>query len=156
MSRRGASPPSAGFSLVEVVLALALLGSVLIAVSGLFVLASRQLDSGRGQTTALAVARDILEEMNGWSFTWLYEGHQIAGGQPAGSTSTLDPGYAARWQPRLDELGAAHAVIELESVAVGGGLPPDLDQASAIRVRVTVFWSEGERDRQVELATVRM
>jgi len=151
MSRR-----SAGFSLVEVVLALALLGSVLIAVSGLFVLASRQLDSGRGQTTALAVARDILEEMNGWSFSWLYEGHGISGTGPAGSVDTLGAGYASKWQPRLDLLGAAHAVIELESVAAGLGTPPNLDQTTAIRVRVTVYWSEGDRQRQVELATVRM
>lgn len=146
---------SDGFSLVEVVLALALLGSVLIAVSGLFVLASRQLESGRGQTTALAVARDILEEMNGWSFGWLYEGHGISGAQTGGFVDTRSAGYASKWQPRLDMLGEAHAVIELESV-VATGTPPDLDQATAIRVRVTVYWSEGDRNRQVELAAVRM
>ena len=61
-----------GFSLVEVVVALGLLSAVLISISGLFVLAHKQVDGGRKHSVALSVARDILEEMDGWSFRQLY------------------------------------------------------------------------------------
>ena len=68
-----ASRRQAGFSLVEVVVALGLLAAVLISISGLFVLAHKQVDGGRKNSVALSVARDILEEMDGWSYRQLYQ-----------------------------------------------------------------------------------
>ena len=59
---------SAGFSLPEVTIALGLLGSVLVSMAGLFVMAERIVHGGRDHTTALSIARDILEETNGWHF----------------------------------------------------------------------------------------
>ena len=50
MRRRGDS----GFSLVEVVIAMALLAGVLIAISGLFIIGGAQVKSGRKSTEALA------------------------------------------------------------------------------------------------------
>ena len=146
-----------GFSLVEVIIALALLGAVLISLSGLFVLGARQVRSGRDHSVALSVARDIHEEMNGWSFRWLHEGLGVDGSGLSATVDTRDTGFAAKWQARLDrDLENAHALIELSSVSDAGGGPPALAHAEAIRIRVTVFWDHGLRTRSAELAAVRM
>lgn len=146
-----------GFSLVEVIIALALLGAVLISLSGLFVLGARQVRSGRDHSIALSVARDIQEEMNGWSFHWQHEAFGVDATQVTATVDSRSPGYASKWQTLLErELQEAHALIELSSVSDAGGGPPALQDAEAIRVRVTVFWQEGLRTRSAALAAVRM
>ena len=61
-----------GFSLVEVVLALGILAGVLISIAGLFIIGGRQVKSGRTSSEALAQAKEITEEMNGWGYTQLW------------------------------------------------------------------------------------
>ena len=147
-----------GFSLVEVVLALGLLAGVLISIAGLFILGSKQVESGRTATEALSVARGILEEMNGWGFGQTYQLYGIDGS--AATTATIDTrnaGYAQKWQPTLDNaLFNSHAEILIESLGPVGGPIPILNATRAIRVVVTVHWSEGPRNRQIRLGTVRM
>ena len=158
MSGRGAGPGRVGrgFSLVEVVIALGLLAGVLIAISGLFVLANRQLDGGRNNSIALATARDILAEMDGWVFRQVYTTFGFDGAAGAYTVDTRANGYAARWQAELESrLAESHAEIVIES-AVDSGSGPALRSARAIRVRITVYWSEGLRSRQVSLATLRV
>jgi type II secretory pathway pseudopilin PulG len=145
-----------GFSLVEVVIALGLLAGVLIAISGLFVLANRQLDGGRNQSIALATARDILEEIDSWGFHQVYSTFGLDGASSAYTVDSRTNAYAARWQAELESrLAEAHAEIVIESAADSGS-GPALHQARAIRVRVTVRWSDGLRPRQVSLATLRI
>jgi len=153
--RRGGRT-GAGFSLVEVVIALGLLAGVLISISGLFVLANRQLDGGRKQSIALAVARDIVEEMDGWGFRQVYTTFGLDGTDGSYAVDTRTNSYAGRWQSELvSRLGEAHAEIVIES-AVDSGPGPALRDARAIRVRVTVHWNEGLRSRQVSLAALRI
>ena len=145
-----------GFSLVEVVIALGILGGVLVSIAGLFVLGTRQVQSGRNATEALAVARTILEEMQGWGFRQTYDLFQDAGCDPAGtSVCTVDSSgnvLAGKWQLQLDEaLPDSHAEIAIESVE---GIK--LNSSSGLRLRVTVFWQEGERERSVRLVAVRL
>ena len=146
----------AGFSLVEVVIALGLLAGVLISISGLFVLANRQLDGGRNQSIALSVARDILEEMDGWGYRQTYSTFGFDGTAGSYSVDSRTNGYAGKWQADLEsELKESHAEIVIES-AVDSGPGPALRDARAIRVRITVHWSEGRRSRQVSLASLRV
>jgi Tfp pilus assembly protein PilV len=147
---------SAGFSLVEVVVALGLLAGVLISISGLFVLANRQLDGGRNHSMALAVARDILEEMDGWSFAQLYSGLGSDGSSATLAVDSRVAGPASKWQEQLaEELIDCRAEILLESI-VDSGMPPALRDAQAIRVQVTVYWKEGLRERSARLTAVRV
>ena len=145
-----------GFSLVEAIIALGLLAGVLISIAGLFILGGKQLSSGRNSTEALSVARGILEEMQGWGFqqTWLAYG--IDGTtQMAATVDTRTNGYASKWQPTLDDkLFNGYGLIDIESLA--NGAPPVLKNTRFIRVVVTIFWSEGNRQRQIRLGTVRM
>jgi len=157
MHRESRPRDELGFSLVEVILALALLGTVLIAMSGLFTLGSRQVDAGRKHTEALSAAQDILEEMSVWSFRGLYESF---GGDGSTSTFTIDTltnDFAKQWQPYLAENFApgSFAGISLSSVTESG-TPPPLSSARCIRVTVTVYWAEALRERNVQLTMLRL
>ena len=147
---------SAGFSLPEVTVALGILGSVLISMAGLFVMAERIVHGGKHQTEALAIARNILEETNGWHFDGLYETFGLDGSASSYALDSRTQPYAAGWQAMLDQdLGSAHAEITLESVEDGGSTPA-LRDARCIRVSVTVHWRDEQRSREVSVATVRM
>jgi prepilin-type N-terminal cleavage/methylation domain-containing protein len=158
MSRTAQQPRAQdGFTLVEVMMAVALLGSVMISLSGLFVLGIHQLKSGRAQSTALSVGRDIMEEMQGWHFEHLYAAYGEDGSATAYVIDTRTHSFAAPWQAVLaDGLApGAYAEIEIESVS-DTGPPPALDAATCIRVSVTVYWTEDLRERRLSLATTRM
>lgn len=143
-----------GFSLVEVVIALGLLAGVLITISGLFIIGNRQVKSGRTQSEALAVAETILEEMDGWGFRQTYQLFGFDGTATSHSVDSRVNAYASKWQPVLDEsLANSWAIVDITSLGTG---PPTLATTKAIRVVVTVNWSEGARNRQVRVGTVRM
>ena len=149
-----------GFSLIEVVVALALLAGVLISIAGLFVIGARQVESGRESTEALSVARGIIEQMNKWGFKQTYE---LFGANGTASAYTFDTRTITdppttgmgKWQPMLSQkIPGSYATITVSSIAPGA--PPVLNATRAMRVVVTVRWTERLRQRQVQLATVRM
>ena len=145
-----------GFSLIEVVIALGLLASVLISVAGLFVLGNRQVYSGRNHSSALSVARQVLEEMSGWSFRQTYEGFGFDGSSAEYTIRSDVAGYATKWHAVLaDDLQDAYAEIVLRSVDAAGGTP-DMRDAEGIRIVVTVHWTEGKRQRSARLAMVKL
>lgn len=148
-----------GFSLVEVVIALGLMAGVLISVAGLFVLGGRSVNSGRNSSEALAVGRQIVEEMNGWGFRQTYGLYGFDGAATTYSVDTRTNAYAGKWQPILTgRLGnGSFATVQINSL-VASGSPPAMNASSckAIRVVVTVFWNEGARGRNVAVGTVRM
>jgi type II secretory pathway pseudopilin PulG len=145
-----------GFSLVEVVIALGLLAGVLIAISGLFIIGAKQVQSGRTSSEAVAVGRTILEEMNKWGFRQTYQIFGYDGATTNYSVDTRTNAYATKWQPLLaSNLVNSYATIQLQSLGPGG-TPPSMSATLAIRVLVTVNWDEGARHRRVQVGTVRM
>jgi prepilin-type N-terminal cleavage/methylation domain-containing protein len=156
LASRSIRAGSAGFSLPEVTVALGILGSVLISMAGLFVMAERIVRGGGHHTKALAIARDILEETNGWHFDGLYRTFEFDGSASSYTVDSRTHAYASGWQAMLDEdLGSAHAEITLESLDEGGSTPA-LRDARCIRISVTVHWRNEQRSRDVSVATVRM
>jgi type II secretory pathway pseudopilin PulG len=153
-----------GFSLVEVVVALGLLAGVLIAIAGLFIIGGKQVKSGRTSSEALALAREIQEEMNAFGYTqlWSYFGYN---GQAATYTvDTRTNGACTAWQTTLaTKLGSsAYANIKLDSVANAAGTTTNFADASGsilaktVRVSVTVNWSElPGRPRSVTVGTTK-
>ena len=150
---------SAGFSLVEVIVAMGMLAWILIAIAGLLSLGGRHVKSGRSSSQALAVARDIVEEIDGWGFhqTYTLFGKDGLAADYTIRTDELQPAdYVWQapgeptWQDALTpELFEARAEIRIESL--GGNLAV----SNAIRVGVTVSWMEGQRPRNVRLALLR-
>ncbi|HEX6851642.1 MAG TPA: prepilin-type N-terminal cleavage/methylation domain-containing protein [Candidatus Polarisedimenticolaceae bacterium] len=150
-----------GFSLVELILALGLLAGVMLAIAGMFSIGGKQVKSGRTSSEALAVGRQILEEMNGWAYRQTYENFGLDGAAASYSVDTRanTSTFAQKWHATLQsKLGAsAYATIALSSV-VGTGTAPVMNSAVAknYRVTVTVHWNEITRPRTVTVATVRM
>ena len=149
-----------GFSLIEVVIALGLLAGVLISISGLFILGGKQVKSGRTASEALAVGREVLEQMNNWGFKQTYEAF---GCTATNTTCTVDTRTSTQvdaqaWQATLSsKIGPnGYAIVTISSLVQSGG-PPALNATKALRVEVVVNWTEnGVRSRNVKLGTVRL
>ncbi len=145
-----------GFSLVEVILAMGLLGGVMISISSMFILGGREVQSGKQTTVALAVAQDIVEEIKTLTFRSTYSffgGTDTSSSLQSDSSSPGDP--ADKWQPNIDlKCNQGRALIDV--IPVGGpDTPPEMGSADFLRVRVTVEWSEGTRERSLSLQTLR-
>ena len=145
-----------GFSLIEVILALGLLGSVLIAISSMFVIGGREVKSGKQTTEALSIAQDIMEEIKTFSFQSTYTffgGADTDTTLQANSSSPGDP--ADKWQPDIEpKLHQGKALIDVTPIG-GPDSPPQMGSADYIRVRVTVQWNQGPRVRSVSLQSLR-
>jgi len=152
--RRGGSA-QAGFSLIEVIVALGILAGVLVSVAGLFVVGERQVARGRHQSTALVAAQTILEEIGVWNYDALWERFDSPGDVPALTALTTDTNpdsAASKWQPFLQEvLSNGRAEIRVESCDGS-----NLNVTTAVRVVVTVSWDETTRTQRTELAMVRL
>jgi hypothetical protein len=145
-----------GLSLIEVVLALALLSAVLVSIGSAFVVGARRLDAGGKSTEALSVARGILEEMDAWGFRRLWAEFGKDGRATGYRIDSRTAPAAAAWQARLDSmLPAARAEVVLTSLAAAGSAPPPLRSTRALRIAVRVSWRDGLRRREVALCTVR-
>jgi hypothetical protein len=143
-----------GSSLFEVILALGLMAGVLGSIAGLFVLGAGGVQSGRSASAALAGARTIMEEIEGWNVQQVYQQFGLSGTASSYLVDTRTNSYAGKWQPPLDEgLGDSHATIAIASLEPGG---PPLQDSWQVSVIVTVHWREGTRDRSVRLGTVKM
>ena len=146
-----------GFSLVEVSLAIGLLGAVLVAISSLFVIGGKRVRQGRERTEALSVATHVMETLNQMSYRGLYTNFSTAS-NPGAATGplTLDSrtttfAAATGWQPLLDEkLEGGYALVTL--TRINGA---DFRTSDGIRVRTTVFWDDLNRTRNLTLETIR-
>ena len=153
-----------GFSLVEVIIALGLLAGVLITISGLFVVGAKQVKSGRTSSEALAVAKEIQENMYGWGYSQLWGMFGYNGQAVAYTVDTRSCAACATWQATLaTKLGpSAYASIKIESIASAVGAVQNFADATGailaktVRTSVTVFWAESPgRERSVTLGTTR-
>jgi type II secretory pathway pseudopilin PulG len=152
-----ASPRLAGrgSSLVEVLVAAAILGGVLLSGAALFAAGLRTTRASGHATQALAAARSMIERVHGLGLRQTSRVFGAVGCRPdvdgeCRVDSRADP-EARAWQSELERaLGRARAEIRLE--ALGGA---SLDGARAIRLGVTVFWTEGPRERAVSVVAVR-
>lgn len=153
-----------GFSLVEVVIALGLLAGVLISIAGLFIIGGKQVKSGRTSSEAMALAREIHEEMNAFGYTqiWGYFGYN--GQATTYTVDTRTNASCTAWQNTLrTKLGTgAYANIKLDSVTNAAGTTNNFADAGGnvlartVRVSVTVNWTEiPGRARSVTVGTTK-
>ena len=143
--------PARGATLIEVTIALGLLGSLLISAAGLATLGNRQIRAGRSRSHALAMARTVMEEMAAWSFPQTYA---RLGCSAEETQCSVGPGRPAveSWQA-LAESRIPGVTLQL-LVAALDGLP--LAESRALRVTVSVAWPEGPRSRTVRLMSLRV
>ncbi len=143
-----------GFSLIEVIIAIAVLASVLISVASMFMLGGRQVKAGKTTTEAVALCNDIMESFAKQSFTALYTN---MGAASTDSTKTAASNVVtsslAPWQTQISQKldnGVATATV----TAIGPGTPT-FGSAVAIQLTVTLSWSELARPESMTISTVR-
>ncbi|TDI47201.1 MAG: hypothetical protein E2P00_01410 [Acidobacteria bacterium] len=157
MHRSQRRTSSAGFSLVEVMLALGLLSAVLISISSLFILGGKRIAQGRERTEALSVGIHVMESLDQMSYRGLYTNFTTAS-DPGAATGPLvidsrtnNVALGLGWQNMIDsKLEGSYVTVTLTRIA-----GTNFRSARALRVTTTIFWDDLNRTRNITLETVR-
>lgn len=144
-----------GFSLVEVVIAIGVLAGVLISISSMFMLGGRQVKTGKTITEATAICHDIMETYDQQSFIALYTSMGATSTSTSASAASNVSGSALfSWNPEIiRKLDGGVATATL--IPLGPGTP-NFGAAVALRLTVTLTWTELGRPQSVSLSTVRL
>lgn len=89
MKRISRKSSSAGFNLVEVLIAVAILGVVVISIFTLFVMGRRNIYSGKQTSQAIAIGTGVLEDLQPYNKEMTYQGAFGIAGNATGSNFTL-------------------------------------------------------------------
>lgn len=143
--------------MIEVLLALGLLGAVLIAISSLFIMGGQRVRQGRERTESLSAATHVMEMLDSMSYRGLYTNFTTAA-DPGAATGplTIDSrtnaaAIALGWQTLIDtNLDNGYVVLILTRI---GGV--DFRAATAMRVTTTVYWDDLNKTRNLTLETIR-
>lgn len=162
------SRKQSGYSLIEVLVAVAVTGFVLLTVVTLFYMGRRNVYSGKQQTLTVSVATRMLEDLSLMANTDLMSAFNITnsttlGNVTVGSTTytnsymldttsaggASDPGgYLTAWKSLLDPTKITNPKAGLIFTP---RLPTNANQpwtsAQVIKVRAWVQWDEGKRTR---------
>ncbi len=144
-----------GFSLIEVVIAIGVLAGVLISISSMFILGGRQVKTGKTITEATAICHDIMETYARQSFVALYTSMGATStSTTATAVSTVSGSALFPWNPEITrKLDGGVATATLLPMGPGS---PNFGAAVALRLTVTLTWSELGRPQSVSLSTVRL
>jgi type IV pilus assembly protein PilV len=155
-SRGPRRPSEGGFSLIEVTLALGLLATVLISIATLFILGGKQVKGGKNRTTAAAITHEIMEriEQKTYTETYTYFGGTDASTSLSVSTTTTG-NNASQWQAEIAEKLGPQASGTITVTPLGTASPLTMATSDALRVRVTVSWSDLGRSKNVSLEGIR-
>lgn len=165
---RNAKRRERGYNLVEVLIAMALLGTVILSISTLFFMGRRNVYSGKQMTKVSAVATRVLEDLSAMSAddvltnfnitsTTALSSNTVAGTTYASSIvrktssfATADDtgGYLAQWLTLLGSQEMSQGVVTLVIIPANpSNAGQVIDTAQTIRVRAIIEWREGRRRR---------
>ena len=138
-----------GTTLVELVVAVGLIGTLLLSAAGLLALGSRQVRFARNRSRALAVASSTIEIIEGWSYHTI--GSRLGCPGDVSVCSADSPEYlVSRLAP--EERGSPVFRLRVELRSLDGGT---LASCRLMRVDVVVGWSEPGREADLRLSVVR-
>lgn len=165
-----------GFSLVEVLVAAGITGAILISISGLFILGTQKVKSGRNLSTATTVGQSVLEEMRGFRGRKIYgllEGQE----DDAFITWNTDQANPVYTEGNLDFADEYNAVLDGWRDMVRDDLPrgrldvtvegftnrpqganpgtAPFGSSRFLRVEVTISWTEIRRNRRVTMNLIK-
>jgi len=170
-----------GYNLIEVIIATALMGTVVLSIMGLFYFGRQNVYSGKELSEATAMGTHVLEDVNAMSKVALIAAFGLptttAGAPvtpPLGGTAlansferdtqnistTTDPsGFLQRWQNEMvnnSKFQNGVITIVFTPAADGTNTPAQLGTSTVLRMRVFVTWGEAVRKRQVILDTIKV
>lgn len=166
-----------GYNLVEVLIAMAVLGTVLMSILTLFVFGRRNVYSGKQLTKATSVTTQVLEDLQPLSLQTLYTNFSVPVNSPvtasvtiAGQTytnvivrSTADlakdqaggPLYLTRWKALIPANSLESAKVSMVLIPDNIKTAGDPTTAAIMRIRVITEWEEGRRARNVTADVVK-
>jgi prepilin-type N-terminal cleavage/methylation domain-containing protein len=150
-----------GFSLAEVLVAVALLGVILLALFGLVTAGVRRAYGGKKMTQATMLAQAVMEQAN------VYEAYTLLGETDASSTaaitwtrtgSTVTPTTGpAAWRTMLAEADLPVSPSPTLTVSVTPLPAGTFANADIVRIQVDLTWYEfATRRRQVRLQALNL
>ena len=149
---------AAGFSLVEVIVALGLVATVMMSIATLYIQAIQKIASAGRMTVATTLAQGIIEDLARLPADDLVVNLQGAAFDPTATVVESDTRVAGSvagrsWGAAVgSRLHRGYALIRLEPAGHMGG--PVL-QAQGVRLSVTVFWAHRNASRSIMLQRVR-
>lgn len=170
--------PESGYNLIEVLVAMAMLGTVLIGIVTLFVMGQRNVYSGKQMTRAVAVATRVMEDFAPLTRVDIEDAFGLAAETPgsvsesggpyansvlrssvtdAGDATKDADGYLTTWNEFLKQEDFTDGKIKLIITAVDPiTTPTAFDDVPIYRIRLLVEWNEGTRERRVTMDTVKV
>ena len=169
-----------GYNLVEVLVAMAMLGTVLISLVTLFVMGQRNVYSGKQMTRAVAAGTRIMEDISpltqvdvidAFGLDTATAGTVTAGGESyansvvrstatdAGDATKDADGYLTEWDKLLDqeEFNDGRITIVMTPIdPLATSSAPGLTNSPILRIRALVEWNEGVRERRILLETSKV
>jgi type II secretory pathway pseudopilin PulG len=153
-------PRVGGYSLIEVMISLGILTGVVLAIASMFALAQTNVNSGKMLTEATSIAQDMMEDINKLSYNGLqvfFVGTPNLATLNSYTADTRTAGsFAATTYANVvkAKLWKGYALIVL--TPIGGNVKPAVwNSGEAIRVNITLFWTELRRNRSVTVEGVR-
>ena len=162
----------AGYSLIETLIAMAILGSVLLSVLMLFVWGRKNVYSGKQMTRAVAVGTRIMEDMSALTRANVQDAFNLSGATLSSitiggktynnsvlrnSTDTTNDtlGYLAKWNALMSQEKFTNGLVSLVITPVDppNAGTPSITGAPIYRIRVYVQWREEARRRFIVLDT---
>jgi len=149
-----------GYSLVEVIISLGILTGVIVAIASMFVLAGSNVKSGKLLTEATSLGEDMMEDINKLSYTGVQASFAGATNISTFNNFTADTrtggSYAATTYASAitSKLWKGYGLITLQPIG-GNVKPATFASGEAIRVTITIFWTELRRNRSVTIEGVR-
>jgi prepilin-type N-terminal cleavage/methylation domain-containing protein len=162
-----------GYNLVEVLVAMGLLSTILLAITTLFYFGRRNVYSGKQMTSAVAVGTNVLEDLSGLNRGAFYNAFNIgtsAGQTNSTTTNTVEgvaytnsilrdttaatpandtAGFLSRWKAMLPHSTFQDANLYLIITPLVPNGPNPIRDAGLVRARVVIAWQEGQRRRQL-------
>lgn len=186
-----------GYSLIEVLIAMAIMGSVFLSIVSLFYLGRRTVYSGKQMTQAVAVSTHVLEDLSHLTLASVYDSFiinnattlatytidgvtynnaiirstdaNVVASPPADISSEVDPnpadvninGFLTTWRNEMVNTNKFQDGSVTLLMFPTNPSNPILDaqlrpEATILRIRALVRWSEANRPRSVILDTVKL
>jgi len=146
--------PEAGFSLIEVIIAIGVLAGVLLSIASMFILGGRQVKTGKTLTEATVLAQGLMEQFDKESFNALYLNLGAAATDTTRTVQSTTTGSPIQsWQTEIArKLNSGSASVRIDAM---GPSSPNFGSAAGIKVTVTLSWNELGRAQSVAMSTVR-
>ena len=162
-----------GYSLIETLIAMAILATVLMSVLTLFVWGRKNVYSGRQMTRAVSVGTRVMEDLSALTRENVEDGFNLGatalGSVTIGSDTYADSvvrhstdaandtfGYLGRWNALMAQQNFSRGLVSVVVTPIDPTGTATIAGAPIYKIRVYVQWNEEARRRSIILDTTKV